>query len=227
LFLDTAAVSAKQACLQEAGHRALELIQASLVREPRTILDFACGYGRVLRWLRAAYPGVQITACDLFPPIVGFCEREFGALPVVTPGDPESLRIGTFDLIWVGSLLSHVDADWWRRFLTFFHRSLSEHGVLVFTTHGPTVAQGQRTRENMMRLSEAHLEKVLADYDLQGFGYWPTITEDHGDCLASEDWVRRTVTDAGLSLLNYSEAAWLSQDVIAAGKGDRAETTLV
>ncbi|MDB6126763.1 MAG: biotin biosynthesis protein BioC, partial [Verrucomicrobia bacterium] len=51
------------------GERAINLVQlaADLCDKPHLpkILDLPCGYGRVLRWLRAKYPASEITACDL------------------------------------------------------------------------------------------------------------------------------------------------------------------
>jgi SAM-dependent methyltransferase len=77
---------------------------------PARILDCPCGHGRVLRYLRAAFPLAEIIACDLLRDGVDFCTAQFGALPVYF--DPVPARIpvarSAFDLIWVGSLLTHL-----------------------------------------------------------------------------------------------------------------------
>ena len=41
-----------------------------------------------------------------------------------------------FDLIWVGSLLTHLDNDHWSAFLKVFSTALRDRGLLIFTTHG-------------------------------------------------------------------------------------------
>ncbi len=69
----------------------------------RRVLDFGCGYGRVLRVLKAAFPSASVTACDLMPEAVKFCVDTFGAEPLPEreiPGDIEPCA--PFDLIWVG-----------------------------------------------------------------------------------------------------------------------------
>jgi SAM-dependent methyltransferase len=72
----------------------------------KQILDLPCGHGRVLRYLRAAFPGAQISACDIIRDGVDFCASEFGALPIYSEDDPRKIPIkkNSYDLIWVGSL---------------------------------------------------------------------------------------------------------------------------
>jgi hypothetical protein len=42
----------------------------------------------------------------------------------------------TFDLIWVGSLLTHLDEPLWHEFLAFHVDRLNPQGLLVLTAHG-------------------------------------------------------------------------------------------
>ena len=100
------------------GRRALELIHFSseLCDKPHypAILDLPCGHGRVLRWLRAHYPYARLTACDLDRSGVDFCAQQFGATPVYSQADLHQLPFtAQFDLIWVGSLVTHLRQDRW------------------------------------------------------------------------------------------------------------------
>ena len=105
---------------------------------PRRILDFPCGHGRVLRYLRAEFPQAEITACDLLRDGVDFSAANFGAIPVYSDKDPARIGLprNAFDLIWVGSLFTHFDAARWAVFLVFLRDLLRPDGVLVFSTHG-------------------------------------------------------------------------------------------
>jgi SAM-dependent methyltransferase len=195
------------------GEQGLRVCQ-QFVSEPKRILDYACGYGRVLRWLRAGYPDAEIVAADIFKPMPAFCQRALGADEgILVPKDPTDLDLGTFDLIWVGSLLSHSNAEAWERFLAYFSRSLD--GTLVFTTPGPSFAESLRTRADISRFTEDQVVQVLRDYDETGFGYWPTITEDHGDCVCSSKWVERRVEEARMRVVERLDAGWAGQDVYA------------
>src|SRR5437016_1194151 len=74
------------------------------------ILDLPCGGGRVLRFLAVHYPA-RIWAGDLQRDMVGFCAREFGAVPVHSSTDFDQLSIvQSFDIIWCGSLVTHLNA---------------------------------------------------------------------------------------------------------------------
>src|SRR5262245_38284150 len=76
------------------------------------VLDLPCGHGRAMRGLRAAFPEAELTACDVNREGVDFCAERFGAVPVYSDPDPERIPLeGTYDLIWVGSLLTHLDAE--------------------------------------------------------------------------------------------------------------------
>src|SRR4051794_26106944 len=60
------------------GRSALECIDISVraaqtnVSDVKRILDLPCGHGRVLRYLKAAFPEAEITACDIMRDGVDF-----------------------------------------------------------------------------------------------------------------------------------------------------------
>lgn len=126
----------------EVGESALQQIQIGLRASgsplPRRILDLPCGYGRVMRYLRAAWPQSEITAMDLNQDAVDFCASTFGARAVVSEQPLWGVKdIGDqFDLLWCGSLLTHFDEDDWTPVLSYFRDRLASGGALIFTTHG-------------------------------------------------------------------------------------------
>jgi SAM-dependent methyltransferase len=208
------------------GQSALRCINLSLqaAHQPlhgvRDILDFACGHGRVLRYLRAFFPGAEIVASDMDRDGADFCARVFGAHAVYAVEDPASIPLEPylFDLIWVGSLFTHLDAPKWIAFLEFFRRCLRPGGALVFTTHGHT------TYDWMMRgivdygLPEHRAPDVRAGYERQGFGYADySESQSWGHSLSSPAWVvNQIVSVNGLRPVHFSERAWDNhQDVYA------------
>jgi SAM-dependent methyltransferase len=130
----------------ESALKAIRLAQlAARVPDFQAILDLPCGHGRVLRWLRAAYPGASLTACDILADGVEFCRDAFGAKPVYSHRRIEASAFPeSYDLIWVGSLFTHVDVPDWDHLLSLFDRLLRPDGVLVITTHGELVAERMR-----------------------------------------------------------------------------------
>ena len=207
----------------DAGARALHHVEVALLAAGRegadSILDFASGAGRVTRYLRAAFPRASVTACDVYPEGPDFCARHFGAHALQSCHDLSQLEIGgPYDLIWVGSLFTHVGEDDWNCLLTRFEDSLGEGGVLVFTTYGRAVADLLRSGGMTLNLTPDHVAQIVSDFDRDGFGFFADFEPEHrhGDSLASAPWVTARLEQfPSLRLLLYSEDAWLHQDVIA------------
>ena len=95
------------------------------------ILDLPCGHGRVLRVLRAAFPGAELTACDIDRDAVDLLLGHLEQEPFTHARTPGPFRFpGEFDLIWCGSLLTHLDQPMWVRFLQLFRSVLAPGGIL-------------------------------------------------------------------------------------------------
>lgn len=108
----------------------------------KSILDLPCGHGRVLRFLKAAFPEAIITACEIDKDGVDFCVDTFDVKGVYSADNPAEIPIKEkFDLIWCGSLLTHLDQNKWRGFIKFFSQHLEKNGVLIFTTHGECIVK--------------------------------------------------------------------------------------
>jgi len=208
------------------GQSALECIQKALdiasisPHRIKRILDLPCGHGRVLRYLKAAFPEAEITACDLLRDGVDYCSSMFGATALYSCDDPEDIPLhpGSFDLIWVGSLLTHLDAALWPRFLAVFRNSLCPGGLLVFTTHGRHSYQ-LLLDSTEYGLSNRQTTLLAYRYEGTGFAYTKYLgsESDYGHSLSHPAWVIHQLTAlGGLRLVNFSEKAWdQQQDVFA------------
>ena len=184
----------------------------------RTILDFPCGHGRVLRVFRAVFPEAQITACDLDRDGVDFCAKSFGAVPVYSKVSPKDVVIDNrFDLIWCGSLFTHLDQGRWHGFFELFTSLLAPRGILIFTTQGRCAAKRILT-ENFYGLDPDQVSEVVDDYRRTGFGYrdydWKP---GYGVSLSTLPWVLSQVHKLpGLRIMLLQEQGWDNhQDVIA------------
>jgi SAM-dependent methyltransferase len=205
------------------GPQALETIagfRALSAPSPiKTILDLPSGHGRVLRFLRAAFPDAVIAACDVDKDAVDFCARTFDAQPIYSTVDLGAVPLpDTYDLIWCGSLLTHVHADQWSALLGLFSKHLSNSGLLVFTTHGRLHADNLRARKTKLGLSDWAVGAIVSDYEHFGFGFQNYAGEEgYGISLSSPSWVCSQITGtSGLRLLGYRELGWgRNHDAIA------------
>jgi SAM-dependent methyltransferase len=188
--------------------------------EPRRVLDFGCGFGRVMRALRAAFPGAELLACDVDAGGVAYCVEAFGARAVAGSTDLAAMDPPTeVDLIWCGSVLTHLDADQWPRLLAYFARALSDGGVAVMTTHG------RQTAWRMEHVADYGLEPIdrgslLESYRSTGFGYRDQGQPGYGISVSSPAWaVGQVGRVPELRTIGYVEAGWDGhQDVLAVAK---------
>lgn len=100
-------------------------------------LDFASGYGRFTRHLIEELPAERIVVSDVCEDAVRFQRERFGVAAVPSSTDPADSKLdGTFDLIYVSSLFSHLPMRTFRAWLAKLISLLSPHGLLLFSTNG-------------------------------------------------------------------------------------------
>jgi SAM-dependent methyltransferase len=138
---------------------------------------------------------------------VEFCAETFGAKPLYGYYDPDQIETEeTFDLIWCGSVFTHLDAPRWEAFLRLLTSLLRPYGLLILTTAGR-----MREKEIAWLPDETHQA-----FEAEGFGYaeYPDMP-GYGQSLCSLLWALRQVEPFPLQVVMASENAWGGQDVIA------------
>jgi len=179
-------------------------LEAAGVRDVRRVLDVPCGHGRVLRMLQAEWPDAHLTACDINRAGVDFCARTFGAEAVYSANPISSVQTGGgYDLVWVGSLLTHLDQHRWPEMLGWFRDQLRTGGVLIFTTHGDVTAE-------LHGSSSGHWAAAIVRYHCEGFGYAELPSQPgYGNSFSTPEWVHEQIElVGGLHCIRTSLAAW-------------------
>ena len=116
-------------------------LTAANASPPQTILDMPCGFGRVTRALAARFPQAEITACDLRPRAVQFCAQRFGSEAAISSARLDEVALDrSFDPVWCGSLITHIDARQTLSLIDLFERSTAPGALIIFTTGGEAVA---------------------------------------------------------------------------------------
>ena len=100
------------------------------------LLDFACGYGRLLRFLTLSVPPSQIWASEIQRDAVDFAASEFGVHGVLSDIDPQRFDPGMrFDFIWVASLFSHLPRHLFHTWLARLVSLATPDGIVCFSVH--------------------------------------------------------------------------------------------
>jgi SAM-dependent methyltransferase len=204
------------------GRSALQLITMAgeLCDKPHypKILDYACGHGRVLRWIKAQYPYAEITACDIDEDAVEYCASTFEVKGAVADN---SFANGTFenqfDLIWCGSLLTHLDSKHWWAALERMIAWTAECGVLIFSVQGRFLAS-EMLSGRAAYASNVDVERLLENYRKSGYAFEPYFENPHneyGMTLTSPGFLGKAIERYNdVILRSYMEQAWGVQDVV-------------
>ncbi len=198
------------------GASALDCMRTALRgRVPRRILDLPCGFGRVTRFLRAEFPRADITVCDLDRDGVDFCAATFGARPVYSTEDLAGLQIpGRFDLIWVGSLITHLSLGQTGALLDALAAILSPGGTIVASAHGPSIAAGLRNWGYGLEPPQA--AGLLRDYGDTGYGHCGYGGgAGYGISLTDQLFWTQYFNSKMLVMVNYETKVWDGhQDIV-------------
>jgi SAM-dependent methyltransferase len=188
-----------------------EALSQTRLQEVRTILDLPSGGGRVLRFLVHRFPDAEITACELASGAVEFCARTFGAQPAFSSLNLDEVSFDKkFDLIWCGSLVTHLNEFGITALLKLFQRPLAPGGIMIFTTHGDFVQRRLPTQDFDYGLDAERVKRIGIDYAKTGYAFEDYPGEkDYGVSLTSPEWIRALVRHLeGLREVYFKERGW-------------------
>ncbi len=104
-------------------------------RERVKVLDFACGFGRLTRFLVLDRSRFRITGAEIQQEALDFVAKRFAVQCLNSCPDPSAFNCNdSFDIIWVASLFSHLPEGLFHQWLRVLFSLLRPGGVLAFST---------------------------------------------------------------------------------------------
>jgi SAM-dependent methyltransferase len=141
--------------------------------EFRTILDFGCGCGRILRALRNRLPGARLCASDQDEAAVAWLRKTYQDVNLRTNGPlpPLAFAAGTFDLVLGFSVFTHLSESYQDAWLHELRRVTRPGAFLLLTVHGS--ANWDKTlREHQPLRDSPELPALESALGGHGFAHW-------------------------------------------------------
>ena len=149
------------------------------------LLDFACGYGRLLRFLTLSIPPSQVWASEIQRDAVDFAVSEFGVHGILSDIDPQRFDPGIrFDFIWVASLFSHLPRHLFHGWLSRLVSLTAPGGIVCFSVHDECLLPARIP----MPTDGIHFIATSENAELDGNAY--------GTTFVSEAFVRHAIEAA-------------------------------
>jgi ubiquinone/menaquinone biosynthesis C-methylase UbiE len=162
------------------------------------VLDFGCGAGRMIRWLKDAALSCEIWGADINANYIFWCQQHLSP-PfnfVVTTTLPHlPFEDGYFDMIYAGSVFTHVD-DLARTWLLELRRVTSVQGRLYITVHDKHTLEILR-RDGRLPLSRlVKAGKGREQYVQSSFGMLTVGRATESQVFYDIDYLRRLLEPA-------------------------------
>lgn len=169
----------------------------------QNVLDFACGCGRTLNFIRMYVSPDRLYGCDYDQQLVTWCQRELDiagcAVNHSDPPFPFSDR--AFDFVYAISFFTHLMAQEQRSWLVEWRRVLKDDGLLFLTVLGADFA----------RLAGIKLPKRGFTYEVYGTEFNKRVAYQTR-AFAEREWC-----DV-FKILEYQERGLMDhQDVVVLG----------
>lgn len=112
----------------------VRLVAAELAHVPRKILDFGCGIGLSLPYLRRYFPTAEIHATDLSGKSLDYVRERHPDVKVLAD---DAIDTHTFDLIFIANVFHHIPVEHREEVSLRLARLLERDGELFIFDHNP------------------------------------------------------------------------------------------
>ncbi|MCC3591004.1 MAG: class I SAM-dependent methyltransferase [Microcoleus sp. PH2017_29_MFU_D_A] len=181
-----------------------------LTRDSR-ILDFGCGWGRMIRFFLKDVVADNLHGIDVDPEMIDICVNTVrqGNYSIVKPEPPTEFANNSFDVVYAYSVFSHLAEPVHIKWVQEFSRILKPGGILIVTTQARRFIEFCRSLRdqnhesgwyNGLANSFLDTDAAFADYDNGKFLYSATgggaarPASFYGEAVISPGYVKREWT---------------------------------
>jgi 2-polyprenyl-3-methyl-5-hydroxy-6-metoxy-1,4-benzoquinol methylase len=155
------------------------------ISDSRAILDFGCGWGRIIRFFLRDLNEKKIYGVDCYDQMIQLCKTQNlrSNFQTINPMPPTKFLENMFDHIYLYSVFSHLSEEAHLEWLKEFNRILSPGGIVIASTRPRSFIEycvnvSKKTNIEMcergLAISFRNSQKDLKDYDQGKFVHCPT-----------------------------------------------------
>jgi SAM-dependent methyltransferase len=129
------------------------------------VLDFGCGWGRIIRFFHKDLAASRLWGVDVNPEMIELCRRHdrWSRFQTVPAEGPTAFADETYDLVWAFSVFSHFAEDVHARWLDEIRRILRPGGLLIATTRRRDFIE-QSVLDRLRRPLSRHPEAIAGRF---------------------------------------------------------------
>jgi SAM-dependent methyltransferase len=124
------------------GYRLYRLVRDVCARQGRhtdrgtTVLDYGCGWGRIIRFFLTAYDPRNVYGVDVSPAMIEHCRSliGLGQYECISGRPPLPFVDRSLDLLYAYSVFSHLNSNLQDALVAEFHRLIRPGGFVFLTT---------------------------------------------------------------------------------------------
>ena len=136
------------------------------------VLDFACGFGRLLRLLSTQISPAQIYASEIQADAVNYVSKQYGVQGLLSHSNPDQFNPEErFDFIWVASLFSHLPERLFHAWMAKLTSLLTPRGVLCVSIRAAELLAPNQTLPESGILYFSVSETMPLAEDIYGTSY--------------------------------------------------------
>lgn len=104
--------------------------------EPKHVLEYGCGIGRNIPYLRAAFPGATISGSDISAASLEIARQENPGIDFFME-NPDVVGSTLYDLIFVAGVFHHIPVEQRLQAMASLHKRLAPGGAVIVFEHNP------------------------------------------------------------------------------------------
>lgn len=193
-----------------------ERVRSTPLRGRARVLDFACGCGRLSRYLNDLAT-VEAFGLDANPRLVAWCQGNLKRVrTLVNPLQPPMpLGDASIDLAYSLSLFTHLSEDATKQWFADLARVLVPGATLLVTTHGSqalSIIRGSSVHRELFDLDEEAADDLVNRLPNEGFLFkrcnpdvlaMANVGPDYGYSFIDETYVASTWSDEHFEVIEH------------------------